>query len=175
MQANLFIPESWMEVATWVIQLVTMEITKGKSCRVGCTIQRVKQHHEDHKHESFFLTPSLLLDITSSSSACLGLQAISKSKLGVKKNDSCLWSSWCCFTRWIVHPTRHGLPFVISIARSWTSSTQVATSVHDSGINKLPYISQHKQFTLLFSFLFPTKFSTTQLIFHDTISFPRHN
>jgi hypothetical protein len=66
MQGNLFIPESWMEVATWVeeIQLVAMEITKGKPCRVGCTIQRVKQHHEDHKHESFYLTPSLLLDIT---------------------------------------------------------------------------------------------------------------
>ncbi len=40
-----------------------MEITKGKPCRVGCTIQRMK-HHEDHKHESFYLTPSLLLDIT---------------------------------------------------------------------------------------------------------------
>jgi hypothetical protein len=66
MQGNLFIPESWMEVATWVeeIQLVPMEITKGKPCQVGCTIQRVKQHHEDHKHESFCLTPSLLLDIT---------------------------------------------------------------------------------------------------------------
>jgi len=66
MQGNLFIPESWMEVATWVeeIQLVAMEITKGKPCRIGCTIQRVKQHHEDHKHESFCLTPSLLLDIT---------------------------------------------------------------------------------------------------------------
>jgi len=24
----------------------------------------VKQHHEEHKHESFCLTPSLLLDIT---------------------------------------------------------------------------------------------------------------
>jgi hypothetical protein len=36
----LFIPESWMEVTTWVeeIQLVTMEITKGKPCRVGCMI-----------------------------------------------------------------------------------------------------------------------------------------
>jgi hypothetical protein len=34
MQNNLFIPESWMEVATWVeeIQLVAMEITKGKPC-----------------------------------------------------------------------------------------------------------------------------------------------
>jgi len=44
MQDNLFIPESWMEVATWVeeIQLVAMEITKGKPCRVRCTIQRVK-------------------------------------------------------------------------------------------------------------------------------------
>jgi hypothetical protein len=58
MQGNLFIPESWMEVATWVedIQLVAMDITKGKPCRVGCTTQRVKQHHEDHKHESFCLT-----------------------------------------------------------------------------------------------------------------------
>jgi len=66
MQGNLFIPESWMEVATWVeeIQLVAMEITKGKPRRVGCMIQRVKQHHEDHKHKLFFLTPSLLLDIT---------------------------------------------------------------------------------------------------------------
>ncbi len=66
LQSNLFIPESWMEVATWLeeIQLVAMEITKGNPCRVGCTIQRVKQHHEDHKHESFCLTPSLLLDIT---------------------------------------------------------------------------------------------------------------
>ncbi len=66
MQGNLFIFESWMEVATWVeeIQLVAMEITKGKPCRVGCTIQCVKQHNEDHKHESFYLTPSLLLDLT---------------------------------------------------------------------------------------------------------------
>jgi hypothetical protein len=32
MQRNLLIPESWMEVATWVeeIQLVVMGITKGK-------------------------------------------------------------------------------------------------------------------------------------------------
>jgi len=66
MQGNLFIPESWTKVAIWVeeIQLLAMEITKGKLCRIGCTIQRVKQHHEDHKHESFCLTPSLLLDIT---------------------------------------------------------------------------------------------------------------
>jgi len=65
MQGNLFIPESWMEVATWVeeIQLVVVAITKGKPCRVGCTIQCVKQHYEDHKHESFCLTPSLPLDI----------------------------------------------------------------------------------------------------------------
>jgi hypothetical protein len=44
MQGNLFILESWMEVATWVeeIQLVVMEITKGKPCRVGCMIQRMK-------------------------------------------------------------------------------------------------------------------------------------
>jgi hypothetical protein len=45
MQGNLFILESWMEVATWVeeIQLVAVAITKGKRCQVGCTIQRVKQ------------------------------------------------------------------------------------------------------------------------------------
>jgi len=55
-----------MEVATWVekVQLVAMEITKGKLGWVRCTIQRMKQHYEDHKHESFCLTPSLLLDIT---------------------------------------------------------------------------------------------------------------
>jgi hypothetical protein len=49
MQGTFFIPESWMEVATWVeeVQLVAMEITKGKLGRVGCTIQRVKQHYED--------------------------------------------------------------------------------------------------------------------------------
>jgi len=37
MQGTLFILESWMEVATWVekVQLVAMEITKGKPCRVG--------------------------------------------------------------------------------------------------------------------------------------------
>jgi hypothetical protein len=42
MQHNLFIPESWMEVATWVeeIQLVAMEISKGKQCQIGCTICR---------------------------------------------------------------------------------------------------------------------------------------
>ncbi len=53
-------------MATWVeeIQLVAMAITKSKPCRVGCTIQRVKQHYEDHKSKSFCLTPSLLLDIT---------------------------------------------------------------------------------------------------------------
>jgi hypothetical protein len=37
---------------------------KRQACQVGCTIQCVKQHHEDHKHESLCLTPSLLLDIT---------------------------------------------------------------------------------------------------------------
>jgi hypothetical protein len=44
LQGNLFILKSWMEVATWVeeIQLVAKEITKGKPCRIGCTIQRMK-------------------------------------------------------------------------------------------------------------------------------------
>jgi hypothetical protein len=41
-----------------------MEITRGKPSRVGRTIQRMKQHHEDHKHESLCLTSSLFLDIT---------------------------------------------------------------------------------------------------------------
>jgi hypothetical protein len=43
---------------------VAMEITRGKPSRVWCTIGRVKQHHEDHKHKSLCLTPSLFLDIT---------------------------------------------------------------------------------------------------------------
>jgi len=53
-------------VTTWVeeIQFVAMEITRGKPSRVCYTIGRVKQDHEDHKHESFCLTPSLLLDFT---------------------------------------------------------------------------------------------------------------
>ncbi len=43
---------------------MAMEIMKGKPSQIWCTIGHVKQHHEDHKHESFYLTPSLLLDIT---------------------------------------------------------------------------------------------------------------
>ncbi len=48
----------------WVeeIQLLAMEITRGKLSQVWCMIGRVKQHHENHKHESLCLTPSLLLD-----------------------------------------------------------------------------------------------------------------
>ncbi len=66
MQGDLFIPKSWTEVTTWVeeIQLMAMEIRKSKPSQVCCTIGHVKQHHEDHKHESFCLTPSLLLDFT---------------------------------------------------------------------------------------------------------------
>ncbi len=66
MQGDLFIPKSWIDLTTWVedIQLVAMEITRGKPNRVWCTIGCVKQHHEDHKHESFCLTPNLFLDIT---------------------------------------------------------------------------------------------------------------
>jgi hypothetical protein len=43
MQGELFIPESWTEVTTWVkeIQIVTMEITKGKLSQVWCTIKHV--------------------------------------------------------------------------------------------------------------------------------------
>ncbi len=61
----MFIPESWIDLTTWVeeIQLMVVEITRGKPSRVWCTIGRVK-HHEDHKHKSLCLTPSLLLDIT---------------------------------------------------------------------------------------------------------------
>jgi hypothetical protein len=43
---------------------MVMEITKGKSSRVWCTIGCVKKHHENHKHKSFYLTLSLLLDFT---------------------------------------------------------------------------------------------------------------
>jgi len=66
MQSDLFILESWADFTTWVeeIQLVAMEIMRGKPSQVWCTIGRVKQHHENHKHESLCLTPSLLLDIT---------------------------------------------------------------------------------------------------------------
>ncbi len=53
-------------MTTWVeeIQLVVMEITRGKPSRVWCKIGCIKQHHEDHKHESLCLNPSLLLDFT---------------------------------------------------------------------------------------------------------------
>jgi hypothetical protein len=40
-----------------------MEITRGKPSRIWYTIGRVKQYHENHKHESLCLTPNLLLDI----------------------------------------------------------------------------------------------------------------
>ncbi len=57
MQGDLFIPESWTKMSTWVeeIQLVAMEITRCKSSQISCTI-------EYQKHKSFYLTPSLLLD-----------------------------------------------------------------------------------------------------------------
>jgi hypothetical protein len=61
-------PESWTKLTTWVeeIQLVVIEITRGKPSWVWCTIKHIKQHHENHKHESFYLTPSLFLDFTCS-------------------------------------------------------------------------------------------------------------
>jgi hypothetical protein len=87
MQDDLFIPESWTEVTTWVeeIQLVAMEITRGKPSRVWCTIERVKQHHEDHKDESFCLTPSLLLDITCNPKHELELDLWKSKKICKKK------------------------------------------------------------------------------------------
>ncbi len=92
MQGDLFILESWTNLTTWVeeIQFVAMEITRGKLGRVWCTIGHVKQHHEDHKHESFRLTPSLLLDITCNSKHGLELdlweyEKICKEKLQVRK------------------------------------------------------------------------------------------
>jgi len=65
MQNDLFILKSWTHLTTWVgeIQLVAMEITKGKPSQVWCTIGHIKQHHEDHKHKSLCLTPSLLSNI----------------------------------------------------------------------------------------------------------------
>jgi len=46
MQGDLFISESWIEVTTWVedIQLVVMEIMRGKPSQVWCTIEHKKQH-----------------------------------------------------------------------------------------------------------------------------------
>jgi hypothetical protein len=95
MQGDLFIPESWTEVATWVeqIQLVAMEITEGKPSRVGCTIQRVKQLHEDHKHKLFLLTPSFLLDVTCNPRQQLELdlwesKKIRKEKLQARKEKN---------------------------------------------------------------------------------------
>jgi hypothetical protein len=92
MQGDLFIPESWIDLTTWVeeIQFVAMKITKGKLSRVWCTIKCVKQHHEDHKHESLCLTPSLLLDITCNPRHGLELDLwesvkIRKEKLQAKK------------------------------------------------------------------------------------------
>ncbi len=41
---------------------MAMEITKGKPSRIWCTIGHVKQYHEYYKHESLYLTPSLLLN-----------------------------------------------------------------------------------------------------------------
>jgi hypothetical protein len=69
MQGDFFIPESWTKVTTWVeeIQFVTMEIMRNKPSQIWCTIECIKQDHEDHKHESFCLTPNLLLDFTCNS------------------------------------------------------------------------------------------------------------
>jgi hypothetical protein len=41
-----------------------MEITRGKLSQIWCTIEHIKQHHEDYKHKSLCLTPSLFLDFT---------------------------------------------------------------------------------------------------------------
>jgi hypothetical protein len=41
-----------------------MKIMRNKPNRVWCTIEYIIQHHENHKHESLCLTPSLFLDIT---------------------------------------------------------------------------------------------------------------
>ncbi len=104
----------------------------------------------------------------SNSNSCRSLQVISKSKFEVKNNDSCLWSSWCYFMRWIVHPIRHGLPFVISFATSWISSTHVATSIHDLRINKLPCNVFCKTKQTICSFLF---FFFSHQNFNNTIKF----
>ncbi len=92
MQGDLFILESWTDLTTWVeeIQLAAMEITRGKLSRVWCMIGRVKRHHENHKHKSFCLTLSLLLDITQNPRHELELdlwesEKIRKEKLQAKK------------------------------------------------------------------------------------------
>jgi hypothetical protein len=50
MQSDLFIPKSRTKVITWVkeIQLVVMEIRKSKPSQICSTIERIKEHHENH-------------------------------------------------------------------------------------------------------------------------------
>jgi len=67
---------------------VAMKIMRGKSSRVWCTIGRVKQHHVDHKHESFCLTPSLLLDITYNPRHELELDLWESEKIHKKKLEA---------------------------------------------------------------------------------------
>ncbi len=74
-------------MTTWMkeIQLVVMEITKGKLSQVWCTIGHVKKHHEDHKHESLCLTSSLLLDFTCNLKHELELDLRESEKIRKKK------------------------------------------------------------------------------------------
>jgi hypothetical protein len=96
----------------------------------------------------------------SNCSSCPGVQVKFKNKLGVKHNDLCLWSSWCCFMHPIVHQTQLGLPLVISIATSWISSTHVVSFVHDLGISKSPCISRYKKKQIVFFFFFSSSYQT---------------
>ncbi len=92
----------------------------------------------------WFFLQNFLNSHKSNFNLCLGLHVKSKRKLGVKHNDSCLWSSWDCFMHSIMHQTQFNLPSIISITINWTSLTHVVTSAHDSGMNKSPSILHFK-------------------------------
>ncbi len=64
---------------------MVMEIMRGKPSRILCTIEHIKQHHGNHKHESFYLTPSLLLDFTHNHRHELKLDLWESEKLHKKK------------------------------------------------------------------------------------------
>ncbi len=74
---------------------MAMEIMKGKPNRIWYAIECIKQHHENHKHESFCLTPSLLLDYNFRHKLKLDLwesKKLHKEKLHArkeKKNGTC--------------------------------------------------------------------------------------
>ncbi len=70
------------------IQLVAMEITRSKPSQIWCTIGHVKKHHEDHKHKSFYCTPSLLMHIICNPKHELELDLWEFEKIRKKKSQA---------------------------------------------------------------------------------------